>query len=275
MSLLDLAPVEQRTLSDEAAHRLRTAIRNGVLRPGMRLVERDLAERLGMSRIPVREAIQRLLEEGLVEKSPHRGTFVYAPTKQEIEEISSMRTVLERFVVERVMEHWTEEIEVQLREIVRAMRQAAKEGDWQQIHECDYLFHSTLWSVANHTLLLEVVSGLRSRINRFLFEVSGALPTTDMDQHINSHDQLIDVLKAGNVANAQREMTAHVLIATKRIMTYCNLSDDALPDFTPTPSRQSTTRETVVNADGFAETVPGQPAGKIIPQVNPAMSPAP
>ncbi|MEZ4677863.1 MAG: GntR family transcriptional regulator [Caldilineaceae bacterium] len=224
MGLSDLTPVQQRTLSDEAAHRLRTAIRNGVLRPGMRLVERDLADRLGMSRIPVREAIQRLVEEGLVEKSPHRGTFVYAPTRKEIEEISSMRTVLESFVVERAMAHWTPEIETELRQIVKMMRSAAQRGDWQQIHECDYHFHSALWSVAQHGLLLEVVSGLRSRINRFLFEVSGVLPPSDMDFHINSHDNLIDVLKAGDVAKAQSEMTAHVHAATKRILTYCNFS---------------------------------------------------
>lgn len=225
MGLVDLVPVKQRTLSDEAAHRLRTAIRNGVLRPGTRLVERDLAERLGMSRIPVREAIQRLVEEGLVQKSPHRGTFVYTPTQKEIEEISTMRTVLESFVVERAIANWSSEVEEQLREIVRAMRLAADRGDWQQIHECDYHFHSLLWSVANHSLLLEVVSSLRSRINRFLFEVSGALPAADMDFHIASHDELIDVLKAGDVGKAQRTMAAHVLAATKRIMTYCNFPE--------------------------------------------------
>jgi DNA-binding GntR family transcriptional regulator len=224
MDLLNLAPVEQRTLSDEAAHRLRSAIRDGVLSPGIRLVERDLAERLGMSRIPVREAIQRLVEEGLVQKAPHRGTFVYAPTQQEIEEISSLRVVLECFVAERVVAHWTPELESELRGVVQLMRTAANRGDWQQIHEWDYQFHSILWEVANHALLLEVVSGLRTRINRFLFEAAGLLPTTNLEAHINTHDDLIDVLKAGNVANAQREMTRHVLAATTRIITYCNFS---------------------------------------------------
>lgn len=224
MDLLNLAPVEQRTLSDEAAHRLRTAIRDGVLRPGTRLVERDLADRLGMSRIPVREAIQRLVEEGLVQKSPHRGTFVYAPTRQEIEEISSLRVVLENFVVERVIARWSEELEVDLRQTVQRMRSAAVDGDWQEIHEYDYQFHSTLWDVADHSLLLEVVSGLRTRINRFLFEAAGLLPPTNLEAHIATHDVLIDVFKAGNVANAQQEMTRHVLAATERIMTYCNFS---------------------------------------------------
>ena len=221
MDLMKLMPVEQRTLSEEAAERLRTAIRDGLLHPGMRLVERDLAERLGMSRIPVREAIGRLVEEGLVYKSPHRGTFVYAPTPQEIEEISSLRVVLENFVVERVIAHWTAELESELRQIVSLMRMAATHGDRHQLHECDYYFHSTLWNVAKHSLLLEVVSGLRSRINRFLFEASELLPLTEVDTHINAHDALIDVIKAGNVANAQAVMTAHVLSAKNRILTYC------------------------------------------------------
>lgn len=224
MDLLNLTPVEQRTLSDEAAHRLRTAIRDGVLRPGIRLVERDLAERLGMSRIPVREAIQRLVEEGLVQKSPHRGTFVYAPSKQEITEISSLRVVLERFVTERVVARWTPELEAELRSIVQRMRNAATQSDWQAIHEWDYQFHNTLWQVADHSLLLEVVSGLRTRINRFLFEAAGLLPATNMETHINSHDILINVLKQGDVALAQEEMTRHVLAATERIMTYCNFT---------------------------------------------------
>jgi DNA-binding GntR family transcriptional regulator len=224
MDLLNLAPVEQRTLSDEAAHRLRAAIRDGALRPGMRLVERDLAERLGMSRIPVREAIQRLVEEGLVQKSPHRGTFVYAPSKQEITEISSLRVVLERFVTERVVARWTPALEAELCRIVERMRAAAVQGDWQAIHEWDYQFHNTLWQVADHSLLLEVVSGLRTRINRFLFEAAGLLPTTNIEAHINTHDVLIDVFKQGDVALAQEEMTRHVLAATDRIMTYCNFA---------------------------------------------------
>ena len=75
---IDLTPVEQRTLSDEAADKLRAAIRSGTLLPGAKLVERDLADRLGMSRIPIREAIQRLIEEGIVRKEPHRSSLSFS-----------------------------------------------------------------------------------------------------------------------------------------------------------------------------------------------------
>ena len=225
MALTDLKRVEQRTLCDDAADRLRDAIRNGRLRPGARLVERDLADQLGMSRIPVREAIQRLVEEGLVEKAPHRGTFVYAPTRKEIEEICSLRVVLERFVVERVMALWSPEYEADLLAIVERMHSAAKQNDVHQLHESDYYFHSTLWAIADHTLLLEVVSGLRSRINRFLFEAAGVLPPSEIDYHINSHYGLIHVLQQQDVALAQAEMTNHVLAARNRILKYCTFTD--------------------------------------------------
>jgi DNA-binding GntR family transcriptional regulator len=222
---LDLQPVEQRTLSDEATEHLRAAIRSGLLPPGARLIERDLAERMGMSRIPVREAIQRLVEEGLVRKLPHRGAVVYTPTRAEIEEISSLRVVLERFVAERVIDRWRPEHERALRNIVQEMRNAASQRDLQQVWALDYRYHHTLWQIADHSLLLEVISGLRSRINRFLYEATGALTPAELESHIHGHDDLIDVLNAGDIVRAQETFTNHVLGAKLRILTYCNLPE--------------------------------------------------
>lgn len=222
---MKLIPVEQRTLGDEAADRLRTAIRSGNLRPGERLVERDLAERLGMSRIPIREAIHRLAEEGLVRKLTHRGTFVYAPTLAEIEEISSLRVVLERFVVERVITNWTIVHEARLQEVVEQMRNAAANKDVHGVSDQDYLFHRVLWEIADHRLLLEVVASLGARINRFLHEANGILSAEQLDAHVVAHEQLIKVLQRGDVLRAQDEMTQHVLSAKSRILNYCNFPD--------------------------------------------------
>lgn len=219
-----LRPVAARNLSDEVADSLRESIRSGSLPPGTRLVERDIAARLGVSRIPVREAIQRLAEEGLVRKVAHRGTFVYSPSAAEIEQISSLRVVLERFVVERVMERWRSKHEAQLRRIVRRMRAAAAAHDMRQVYELDYEFHRTLWEIADHELLLEVISSLRARISRFLYEANSALTDTELDHHIASHDQLIDILKSGDQAQAQEEITRHVLGAKRRIEEHFALS---------------------------------------------------
>jgi DNA-binding GntR family transcriptional regulator len=220
-----LRPVATRTLSDEVADSLRESIRSGALPPGVRLVERDIAAQLGVSRIPVREAIQRLAEEGLVRKTPHRGTFVYSPTRAEIEQISSLRVVLERFVVERVVERWQPKHETQLRRIVKRMRRAAAQRDMRQVYELDYDFHRTLWEIADHELLLEVISGLRARISRFLYEANGALANAELDQHIDSHDYFIDILKSREVEPARAEIAQHILGAKQRILTYVNLPE--------------------------------------------------
>jgi len=223
MGLLELTPIEQRTLSDEAADRLRAAIRSGALPPGTRLIERELAERLGMSRIPIREAIQRLVDEGLARKLPHRGAQVYTPTRDEIEEISSLRVILERFVAERVIERWQPHHEGELRQIVQAMRQAANQHDLQEVYTQDYRFHLLLWQIAQHSMMLEVLSTLRARISRFLYEANGALTMAELEMHINGHDDLIEVLLSRDVPQAQDSFMRHVLGAKERILTYCNL----------------------------------------------------
>jgi DNA-binding GntR family transcriptional regulator len=216
-----LRPISERTLSDEAAERLRSAIRDGTLPAGTRLVERELAQRLGVSRIPVREAIQQLVEEGLVKKIPHRGTFVYAPSSEELEEIAALRVVLERFVVERVMARWRPHHEAQLRQIVQEMSHAASREQRQRVFELDTQFHHTLWEIADHSLLIELVSDLRARISRFLYEAAIALPPSDLEMHAAGHEDLIEILRGTDVELAKDMITKHVLAAKDRILTYC------------------------------------------------------
>lgn len=223
MSLTEVMPVKTRTLSDEVTTRLRDAIRSGNIPAGSRLVEQEVAEQLGVSRVPVREAIQTLVDEGMVRKSPHRGAYVYLPTADEIDEISSLRVVLERFVVERVIQNWSSEHEERLRAIVASMRAGMQEGDYRRVYEQDYAFHLALWEIANHSILMEVVSGLRSRVSRFLYEATSVLPQEWAHRHVDSHDEMIDVLKSGDVDAAQREISQHILAAKQRILTYCQM----------------------------------------------------
>ena len=216
-------PLKTRTLSDEVADQLREAVRSGALPSGTRLVEQEMAERLGVSRVPVREAIQTLADEGLIHKSPHRGAFVYLPTRKEIDEISSLRVELECFVVERAVQTWSADDEANLRRIVTKMRAAMLEGDYQRVYEEDYAFHRALWEMADHSILLEVVSSLRSRISRFVYEATTALSQERAHRHVDSHDEMIDILKSGDVPAARAEVTRHILAAKERILTYCQL----------------------------------------------------
>lgn len=212
-----LSSVTDQNISEKVANEVREAIQNGELSPGERLVERALAARLGVSHIPVREALAKLAEEGLVERTPRRGARVAALTEEELFEISSLRIVLEQFVCHRVQEVWSDEIESRLRKIVDAMIAASERGDVDKMFALDRRFHEELWEAADHKLLLAIASQLRGRINGFLRAANGALAPEELVSHSTSHNRLISALASGNPELASAEMAAHIEIAANRI----------------------------------------------------------
>lgn len=215
-----LRPLVNPKLSDIAFASLREAIINGLFPPGTRLVEQDIAEQLGISRIPVREAIQMLVDEGLMIKEPRRGAYVPTYSEVELEEIYSLRIVLERFVIERVMANWSPQAKTRLQAIVDAMEQAAEAGDKLQVSQLDTKFHETLWDLANHHLLLELVSELRVRIIRFLAEANTTLSPSELTAHAQTHQSVLDALSSGNIEAAKTRITEHILGGQKHIKAY-------------------------------------------------------
>ncbi|MHB8747569.1 MAG: GntR family transcriptional regulator [Aggregatilineales bacterium] len=207
-------------LSEKAAASLRQAIKDGDLPPGTHLIEQKIAEQLGISRMPVREAVQQLISEGLVIKEPRRGAYVHPFAPQELEEVYSIRVLLERFIVERDMAHWTPALSEQLRLVVEAMIVAARLGDKDAVLKLDAQFHETLWKTADHAVLLEVVSGLRSRISRFLYEATKALKPEALNEHARLHADLLEILKSGDVAVAQNAISDHIMAAKERIRNF-------------------------------------------------------
>jgi len=205
--------------------RLREAINAGHLIPGTRLVERDIAQQLGISRMPVREAIQQLVDEGLAVKEPRRGAYVHPYAAQELEEIYSVRLVLERLVIQRAMARWTPAAQARLEMIADAMIDPAKAGDIHGLFELDNRFHEELWRLAQHTILLEVVSSLRARINRFLIEAAKSLSKVDALAYREMHYRLIAALCSGNLELGEAAMNEHILIAKERITRYYRYLD--------------------------------------------------
>lgn len=221
----DLSPVRIQTLADQATERLRNAIHRGSLPPGAQLVERELADKLGMSRVPVREAIQRLVEEGLVKKTAHRGTLVYLPSQREIEEITSVRIVLEQLVAERVIQRWNAEHEATLKAIVEQIRLAAQSRNRRRLAELDTEFHTLTWRIADHAILTEMTSSLRQRITRLLFETIALMPDSELSVAVGSHKRLIEVFKRGQVGAAKQEMSRHIAAAKDRILDVYRRAD--------------------------------------------------
>ncbi|CAA9537601.1 MAG: hypothetical protein AVDCRST_MAG79-1529 [uncultured Thermoleophilia bacterium] len=211
------------------AGRLRGAIHAGELQPGARLVERALAASLGVSHIPVREAFARLEEESLVVRAPRRGARVAEVSPQTLAELSEIRVVLERLVVRRVQAAWSPEAETALRGIVDEMLAAAATGDVTAVYELDWRFHETLWRLADHQILLEVVAQMRGRIERFLRVATLALPPDALRVHAEAHVGLLEAIAGGSRSRAERAMERHISVAARRIARTGELGDDGPP----------------------------------------------
>jgi DNA-binding GntR family transcriptional regulator len=210
-------PLPGQSLADAVVDRLRAAICSGMYAPGERLVERRLAHEFGISHIPLREALARLTEEGLVVRLPRRGARVASLTPRMLEEVSSVRVVLEQFVVRRLKGRFTAEAHAGLRAIVDQMELAAEQLDLVGVHALDQQFHQRLWELTDNTLLVELAAQMRSRTSRFYRAAAASLAPDELRLHAHSHRELLDVIASGDQRAAERAMQRHVEDAARRI----------------------------------------------------------
>lgn len=219
---MDFGNVVTHNVSEQIAQELRSAIQSGRLKPGERLVERTLASSLGVSHIPIREALGRLADEGLVERTPRRGARVATLSEQGLRETSSLRIVLEQFVALRAQAAWNEQSESLLRDIAAAMVESSRAGDVDTMFALDQKFHETLWELADHQLLMSTVAQLRGRINGFLRAANDALSPNELAAHAESHFDVIDAIASGDEATVRQQISQHIETAAERIRLQTN-----------------------------------------------------
>lgn len=223
-----LRPVTDGNLADRVYERLHEAISEGRYAPGTRLIERRLAAELEVSHIPVREALARLADEGLVERLPRRGSRVATLTLNDLEEISGIRVLLEQFVAVRVQQNATPAAKTELYRLVASMREAGARGDVRRVVDLDRRLHERLSAVADHALLLDLVSQLRGRIGSFLRAATATLPPDALEEHADAHAVLLDAIFSGDPEAAKAAMAEHVETATRRVRESL-ISESAVP----------------------------------------------
>jgi len=134
--------LKRENLRDAVIRLIEEALLMGELSPGSRIVEAELARQAGISRGPVREAIQQLVGEGVLVQYPSRGTFVVQWTPQAVEEAYTLRAVLERLAIQEAAKRATPEDIAQLQAIVDEMAVCARDGDDRALVRLDVRFHS-------------------------------------------------------------------------------------------------------------------------------------
>ena len=154
-------------LREVVCESLRNAISKGVLKPGERLMEIQLAEELGVSRTPVREAIRKLELEGYVVMLPRRGTYVSSLTIRDVNEVFEIRTSLESLAAALASERITDEEMDNLQRFLVQFANDIKSGDMEHIVDTDMKFHDALYQASRNNRLVGIISNLRDQLTRF------------------------------------------------------------------------------------------------------------
>ena len=200
-----------RNLAAQVADVIVDGIASGALGPGQRLVETDLAQRLQVSRVPLRESMKMLEAQGILESTPHRGARVADFDEPKIDHICEARVALERIALRDAMHVYRKEPErlARLDQIVIAMERAAATLDWAAISKADLAFHReiceasgndvivTLWeTLARHVL---IVFGREIRSER---DAAGIGP---------QHRRVRDMLLSADLAALESEIERHIM----------------------------------------------------------------
>ena len=208
---VDVAPIENLPLRTVVADMLRTAIINGKIRPGTPIVETTLAEQLNVSRAPVREAIQILEADGLIENLPYKGKRVKPLTPKSVEEVYSLREQFEAFAVRRIVESRTDVSS--LKPHVEAMFRAAEERDFEALMAADEKFHRTILVLANHELMLTLWDHLFMRIRQIMALRNSA--NRDLRAVARNHPPIVEALERRNMILAISLISDHTRSASE------------------------------------------------------------
>ena len=195
-------------LRDVVFNTLRQAILRGELKPGERLMEIQLANKLGVSRTPIREAIRKLELEGLVLMIPRKGAEVAEITEKSLRDVLEVRRALEELAVELVCEKITDEQIQDLKDAAEEFKESLKDGDITRIAEADVKFHDVIYMATDNQKLIQLLNNLREQMYRYRVEY---LKRSDFHQQlIDEHEEIIETIESGQKDRAVQVVCQHV-----------------------------------------------------------------
>lgn len=224
-TLIGLEPVDRKSTASIIADRLREAIMRGTLEPGTQLGETDLARQLGVSRGPLREAMQRLVQEGLLRSERHRGLFVIELDEAGIRDVYRTRRVVERAAGELILSRDVDQVAARLAEVHDEMRQAAEAGDRDALVEADLDFHEAFVEESGSIRLVRMSRTLLVETRMCL---SAMADTYEFPHEVaEEHGAIVDAIRARDQDRLFRLLDDHMDDALNRLTTaYAELAED-------------------------------------------------
>lgn len=195
-------------LRDVVFQTLRQAILKGELQPGERLMEMKLAQLLGVSRTPIREAIRKLELEGLVVMVPRKGATVANITEKDTKDVLEVRCTLEMFAAEMACERITAEQLAELKEAAKAFEASKGSMDLIRIAETDMQFHEVIYEATQNDRLVQMLNNLRENMYRYRIEY--LKDPNYYDSLVGEHREILNAIETKNIEKARKCMRDHI-----------------------------------------------------------------
>lgn len=203
-------------LREVVSESLRKAIKDGVLKPGERLMEIQLADELGVSRTPIREAIRKLELEGFVVMVPRRGTYVADISLKDIAQVFEIRSALEELSAGLAAERITPDELEDLERILVEINEYIANDDFDKIVDADIRFHDVLYHASRNNRLVDILNNFREQMLRFRsisMHYPGRLAAT-----WEEHRQLVENIANHNSAQARKIAKKHMENSEKTLL---------------------------------------------------------
>jgi DNA-binding GntR family transcriptional regulator len=205
-------PIERRTVAAEAAEILRQRILSGEIRAGQPIRQEQIAQELGVSRIPLREALKQLEAEGFVTIAPHKGAVVSTLSAEEAEELFALRAQLERWLLTEAIPRMREADFAHLDAIIDESRAPDNLARWGELN---WRFHEALYRPAGRPLSLRLLKRVHDNLDRYL-RLQIAI-TRDWDRAYKDHQDLVAFSRERNVEAAVALLDDHILGTAKAL----------------------------------------------------------
>jgi DNA-binding GntR family transcriptional regulator len=203
-------PAVRILLKERAYEELKELIQSGIFLPHVSLSERQLAERLHMSKTPIRAALENLEKQGLVVVSPQRGIFVRELSARETNELFEMRLAIEPYIARQLAKvAWTAKQREQLDANLGQQLAAAKIGDMPEATKLDIAFHRMLASVLDNREFSHSLERCFDKLFRSLLEINRSVPGRLLKSQ-RDHVAIVSAIRKGNAATAANSMVEHL-----------------------------------------------------------------
>ncbi len=221
MDILQQNMDEHLPLRDVVFNTLRQAILTGELKPGERLMEIHLADRLGVSRTPIREAIRKLELEGLVIMIPRKGAQVAKITEKNLKDVLEVRRSLDELAVRLACDRMTEEEQVALRAACDHFNRVVKQNNTKDITEFDVKFHDIILKSTGNDRLVQLVNNLAEQMYRYRLEY-----IKDSSYHerlVTEHEAIYQAILSKDKDGAAAAVVMHIDNQEQTIIKHLHL----------------------------------------------------